>query len=150
MNFIARVIQINIEKTLTWFFSVAIPGVSDKTVGNRIDALEGTFMVRLLPPFERNLKKCLIKSPKISIRDSGILHALLELKNFDQVHGSLSVGESWEGWALEYIINTCSEWRPSFLKTSNGNEVDLILEQGEKIVFLECKYNSAPRVGGGY
>ena len=127
-----------------------ILGVTDKTVRNWIDALAGTFMIRILPPFERNLKKRLIKSPKVYIRDSGILHSLLELRDFDQLHGSLSIGESWEGWALETILAAHSDWRASFLKTSNGNEVDLVLEQGEKTVFIEFKYNPAPKVGRGF
>lgn len=124
-------------------------GVSDHTVRRWLDALVGTFMVRVLPPTERNLKKRLIKSPKIYIRDSGILHALLEIRDHNQLHGSLSVGESWEGWAIETIVDACPDWRASFLKTSNGNEVDLVMERGEQSVFIEVKLQPAPRSGRG-
>jgi hypothetical protein len=137
-------------KELNWTKLAGVLGVTDNTVRRWLDALEGTFMVRLLPPTERNLKKRLVKSPKVYIRDSGIFHALLELPDYNRLHGSLVVGESWEGWALDTIITSCPDWRASFLKTTHGNEIDLVLERGEQTVFVEFKLNPAPKMGRGF
>lgn len=127
-----------------------ILGVSDHTVRQWLEALEGTFMVRLLPPAERNLKKRLIKTPKVYIRDAGIFHALMEIPDYNRLHGSLVPGESWEGWALENMLAGCPDWRASYLKTSHGAEIDLVLERGEQTVLIEFKLDPAPRIGRGF
>lgn len=107
-------------------------------------------MVRLLPPFEANLKKRLVRSPKIYLRDSGILHALLEIENFDRLLAHPQVGESWEGFIIEQLLAVMPRWRPSFLRTGNGAEVDLVLERGERRLVFEIKLSKAPQPSRGF
>ncbi|MEW6077874.1 MAG: ATP-binding protein [Thermodesulfobacteriota bacterium] len=125
-------------------------GVSHTTVRKYIDLLSQTFMIRTLPPFEANLKKRLIKSPKIFIRDSGILHALLGIQNIDDLLGHPVYGSSWEGLAIENILTCGRGWHPAFFRTSTGVEIDLILTKGKKAVAFEFKASAAPTVGKGF
>ena len=121
--------------------------VSDTTIRRHIDILQGAFMVRVLKPWYANLKKRQVKSPKIYLRDSGLLHSLLEI-DMHQVPMHPKTGASWEGFALEEIIRThhmlpedCYFW------SSTGEaELDLlIVYQGEKIGF-EFKYTDSPKM----
>lgn len=112
--------------------------------------LEQTYMVRLLPPYEANLKKRLVRSPKVYLRDSGILHSLLEIEEFDQLLSHPSVGESWEGFVIEQLIMAMPRWRPSFLRTSNGAEIDLLMERGGRLRVFEIKLSKAPRPTRGF
>ena len=121
-----------------------------RTLKKYIYILEQTYMVRVLEPYETNLKKRLIKSPKFYIRDSGIAHNLLDLESFDDLLSSPVIGASWEGYCVENIITMYSKWRPSFLRTSNGAEVDLILERGRKKVIFEFKSSKAPKPARGF
>ena len=125
-------------------------GITHPTVRARVDAMVGAFMLRLLPPLEANLGKRLVKSPKIYVRDSGLLHALLDLETGDDLFGHPSFGASWEGYVIEQAIVAASGWRPSFYRTSDGTELDLILEKGRRRIALECKASSAPQVGKGF
>ena len=77
-------------------------------------------MIRLLPPQHANLKKRLIKSPKVYIRDSGILHALLEIEDQEELWGHPVYGVSWEGFVIENIISELDRWTRSFFKTAAG------------------------------
>ncbi len=135
----------------------AAPIASAMQVGNQaiqhyLDILESTFMLRRLPPFYTNLKKRLIKSPKVYFRDSGLLHALLGLEDFNALSGHPGLGASWEGWALEQVLGAAPPiWRPSFYRTQAGAELDLILEKpGKKPVAFEFKYSSTPQVTKGF
>ena len=127
-------------------------GVSAPSVRHYLDILQDTFMVRQLQPFHSNLKKRLVKSPKIYLRDSGILHALLRLERMDDVLGHPAAGASWEGWVIEQILAAVpASWRPWFYRTSAGAEIDLVLERpGQRpFIALEIKYaaDAAPSRG---
>ncbi len=125
-------------------------GVSHTTIRTYLDLLSQTFMVRVLQPYAANVKKRLIKSPKIYIRDSGILHALLEIDTFDDLLGHPAYGASWEGLVLENIIASFPNLKPWFYRTSSGAEIDLILTRGQKRIAIECKASSAPQLTRGF
>jgi len=124
--------------------------VSVPTLKKYLAILEQTYMVRLLPPFEANLKKRLVRSPKLYIRDSGILHGLLEIEDYDQLLGNPAVGESWEGFVIEQMIAAMPRWRPAFVRTSNGAEIDLLLERGGRRQVFEIKLSKAPKPSRGF
>lgn len=124
--------------------------VSHPTIKNYLGILEQTYMVRLLQPFVANLKKRLIKSPKVYLRDSGILHALLEIDDLEALLGHPVVGASWEGFCLEEILAVMPGWHASFYRTSSGEEIDLILERGRKRFAFEFKASMSPRVSRGF
>lgn len=125
-------------------------GVSHPTVRNYIDLLKQTFMLRVLPPYETNLKKRLIKSPKIYVRDSGILHALLEIETFDSLIGHPIYGASWEGFALENTLALLPDWHAAFYRTAAGAELDLVLTKGQRRIGVEFKASSAPKFAKGF
>lgn len=125
-------------------------GVTHPTIRKYIDIMEQTFMVQILPPFMTNIKKRLIKTPKIYIRDSGILHALLEIENSEDLLGHPIAGASWEGWCIEQILSVMSDWRASFYRTASGEEIDLILQRGQKLLAFEFKLSVAPKVSRGF
>ncbi|MEO6094399.1 MAG: ATP-binding protein [Fibrobacteria bacterium] len=127
--------------------------VSAATANHYLDILEDTFMVRRLPPFFSNLKKRLVKSPKVYLRDSGLLHALLGVEDSDDLQARPGAGFSWEGWAMEQVFAWIPEtWKPSFFRTAAGEEIDLILERPGKRgpIAVEFKYSSSPQVGKGF
>jgi len=124
--------------------------VSHHTVRSYIDMLEQSFVLRVLRPYESNLKKRLIKSPKIYIRDSGILHALLGIETHNDLLGHPVYGASWEGMVIENILSLLPNWKASFYRTSSGSEIDLILEKGNKHVAIECKGSTAPNLSRGF
>ncbi len=124
-------------------------GISHTSARNYLEKLEGSFMVRLLRPYYKNYNKRLTKSPKIYINDSGILHSLLNINSNDSLFGNYIRGTSWEGLAINDIINNLKDWQPYYLRTSNGNEVDLIMERGEELLFFEFKVNDAPKPNKG-
>jgi predicted AAA+ superfamily ATPase len=107
-------------------------------------------MIRMLRPCSENLKKRLIKSPKIFIRDSGILHALLDIETYDDLLANPIAGASWEGFAVENIIALYDRWQTSFLRTSNGAEIDLVLERSGRRHVFECKLSKAPKPSRGF
>jgi len=125
-------------------------GVTHPTIKRYLDILEQTYMVRSLQPYSANLKKRLVKSPKIYIRDPGVLHALLEIESMDELLGHPVVGSSWEGFCIEQIIAAKPDWRPSFYRTSSGEEIDLILERGQKKLAFEFKASMSPKVSRGF
>jgi predicted AAA+ superfamily ATPase len=125
-------------------------GVSHPTIRSYIDILTGTYMVRLLPPFAVNLKKRLIKSPKIYIRDTGVLHALLDLENHEDLMGHPTFGASWEGMAIENVLNIFEGWKTGFYRTSAGAELDLVLEKRGRRIGIECKASASPGISKGF
>lgn len=125
-------------------------GVSHHTLRRYIDILEQTFMLRVLPPFEINLKKRLIKSPKVYIRDTGILHALLNLETMDDLYSHPEFGSSWETLVIEQILAGLTRWESFFYRTASGNEIDLILQKGTRRVAIEAKASRTPQVGKGF
>jgi hypothetical protein len=124
--------------------------VTHVTVRKYLDILEQTFMVRVLRPFEGNLKKRLVKSPKVYIRDSGILHTLLEIDTATDLFGHPVFGASWEGWCIEQIVSALPEWRASFFRMATGEEVDLILERGRRRLVFEFKASASPQLSKGF
>ena len=128
-------------------------GVTSPTVKRYLDLLEDTFMLRQLAPYFANAKKRLVKSPKVYLRDSGLLHALLRIQDFDDLIGHPSVGASWEGWVIEQILGIAPEsWGKSFYRTAAGAEIDLLLEPGRQrpMIALEVKYSRAPQPSRGF
>lgn len=125
-------------------------GVSSHTVRSYLDIFEGAFMVRLLRPDAPNLKKRLAKSPKVFIRDSGVLHSLLAIRSHDDLLSHPVVGTSFEGFAMENILAYTQGWDPTFYRTSAGAELDLVLRRGRTTLVFEFKASSAPRVSRGF
>jgi len=121
-------------------------GLSDKTVRHYIQILEGTFMVRVLQPWYVNVGKRIVKSPKIYIRDSGILHTLLSLTSEDDLHGHPKLGSSWEGFIMEQICRTLrmKNITPFFWAVHSGAELDLFWKDRNKNYGIEIKYSDAP------
>ncbi|MBS3908044.1 MAG: ATP-binding protein [Actinobacteria bacterium] len=99
-----------------------------------------------------NTKKRLIKSPKVFIRDSGLLHALLGIRTFEDLQGHPGLGSSWEGFIVEQIIGLIPKnWRAFFYRTSAGAEIDLLLlDAGNRPVAVEVKYSASPKVSKGF
>lgn len=126
--------------------------VDRKTVTRYIDFLEGAFILRVLHPWYRNLKKRLVKSPKLYIRDSGLLHSLLGLDSYESVINHIVVGASWEGFVIEQIINSFDEERQFwFYRTHQGAECDLLIEKnGEVLAAIEIKFGMSPKVSKGF
>ena len=125
-------------------------GVSHHTVRSYVDILEQSFVLRVLRPYESNLKKRMIKSPKIYIRDSGMLHALLGIESTNDLLGHPVYGASWEGLVIENILSLLPNWKASFYRTSSGSEIDLILEKGNKRMAIECKGSTSPNLNRGF
>ncbi|MEJ5259230.1 MAG: ATP-binding protein [Anaerohalosphaeraceae bacterium] len=123
-------------------------GIDSKTLNTYMGYLTGCFLIRRLEPYYANLKKRLIKSPKIYWRDTGLLHSLLNLASFDQLLGHPAAGASWEGFVIEQILCTLSAKGKSaqafFLRTSDQKELDLILDFGQTQWAFEIKLTSCP------
>ena len=121
-------------------------GVSSHTVRSYIDLLEQTFLVRVLPPYIGNIKKRLVKAPKVYIRDSGILHSLLAIESMEDLFANPVYGDSYEGYVIENILAQLPRWQPAFYRTSNGAEIDLIISRGERVIAIEVKSSTSPKV----
>lgn len=126
--------------------------VSAPTARHYLDILQDIFVIRQLQPFYQNVKKRLVKSPKIYLRDSGILHALLNIRNPEELSGHPSLGFSWEGWVIEQILSAIpSSWTPYFYRSGGGAELDLVLQSGrERPIAIEIKYSAAPKLQKGF
>jgi len=121
-------------------------GLSDKTVRHYLDILTGAFMVRQLQPWYENIGKRQVKAPKIYFRDAGLLHSLLSLPDQHSLLGHPKVGASWEGFALEQVLQAVRPPEAYFWATHSGAEVDLFfLRQGRRFG-VEVKFNEAPQV----
>lgn len=104
-------------------------GVSGHTVGRYLDIMVDLLLVRRLQPWASNAKKRLVRTPKVYVRDSGLVHALLGIRDLEELLGHPVVGASWEGMLIENILDALpSTARPSFYRTSHGVEIDLVLE----------------------
>ncbi|MFH0997292.1 MAG: ATP-binding protein [Pseudomonadota bacterium] len=127
-------------------------GVSTPTVRHYLDILEDTFVVRQLQPYHANVKKRLIKSPKVYIRDSGLLHTLLRIGNLDDLQGHPALGSTWEGFVIEQIISLLPNHREVyFYRTNAGAEIDLVFfDKKNKLVSIEIKYSMSPAVSRGF
>lgn len=125
-------------------------GLSHTTIRSYLELLSQTFMLRLLRPFQVNLKKRLVKSPKIYLRDAGILHALLGISTMDDLFGHPVYGASWEGMVIENILQKASSWTAGFYRTQSGAELDLVLSRRTIRIGIECKASQAPQVNRGF
>ncbi len=121
-------------------------GLSDKTVRNYLDILTGTYMVRQLQPWHENLKKRQVKSPKVYLRDSGLLHGLLNIATMHELMGHPRLGASWEGFALEEVLCVIRPAEAYFWGTQSGAELDLLFFSGGQRFGMEFKFNEAPKV----
>lgn len=121
-------------------------GSAESTVRRYLDLLTDAFMVRQLQPFHANLKKRQVKSPKIYLRDSGVLHRLLGLDSAKHLLTHPKVGASWEGFAIEQVLASEPHDQAYFWATHQGAEIDLILQRGDKLLGVECKRADAPKV----
>ena len=123
-------------------------GLTHPTINRYLDFLEGVFLVRRLPPWSANLRKRLVKSPKVYWRDSGLLHSMLDVDSIHDLLGQPWVGASWEGFVIEQVVSSLQargvECRPHYLRTSDGYEIDLIIEIRRKIWAIEVKLTSDP------
>jgi hypothetical protein len=127
-------------------------GIDTRTVNRYLDLLVEMFLVRRLEPWHANLGKRLTKSPKLYVRDSGLLHALLGLSTEESLLGHPAVGASWEGFALENLITAAGPHVSAhFFRTSSGAEIDLLLHwpSGE-LWAIEVKRSLAPKVERGF
>ncbi len=121
-------------------------GVNETTTRKYLDILESLYMVRVLQPWHANLKKRQVKSPKVYIRDTGILHALLGIRTFDELRRHPKRGASWEGLAVETCIRSFLPDDVAFWGTHGGAEIDLVIIKGGRMTGVECKLADAPRM----
>jgi predicted AAA+ superfamily ATPase len=119
-------------------------GVNEHTAGRYLDVLVGTYLVRRLPPWFENLTKRQYKSPKVYVRDSGLLHALLGLGAWDDLEAHPKLGASWEGFALEQVLSMTGRADAYYWGTHSGAELDLLLLHGGRRYGIEFKYRDAP------
>lgn len=126
-------------------------GISGQTVGRYIDLLCDLMLVRRLPAWSGNAGKRLVRAPKVYVRDSGLVHALLGLQELDGLLGHPVAGSSWEGFVIEQLIAAAPQARISFYRTSHGAEVDLVLEFRSGVTWVvEIKRSSAPTLSKGF
>ena len=126
------------------------PGVSPPTVRRYIEFLEETFLVRVLRPWHANVKKRLVKSPKVLLADTGILHALLDIEDQNQLFGHPVYGSSWESYVISQLCGRLASWKAYFYRTARGNEIYLLLQKGQRMIAVECKALAAPTVSSGF
>ena len=123
---------------------------SDTSVRKYVDILTDTYMVRVLYPYFTNVKKRLVKRPKIYFRDTGILHALLGIREFNDLLAHPVLGASWEAMCIENILNIYNKWEPYFYRTSAGAEIDLLLVKSTRKIAIEFKVSKSPKVSRGF
>lgn len=114
------------------------------TVKRHVDLLTSALVIRQLQPWLPNLEKRLVKSPKIFVRDSGLLHALLRIPTFRDLEGHPSLGTSWEGLVLEELVARVSERDVFFWSTHAGAEIDFVWRRGKRLTGIEVKWSDAP------
>ena len=121
-------------------------GVGEATVRRYLDLLTDAFMVRQLQPWRANLRKRQVKSPKVYVRDSGLLHRLLGIDTAKALVSHPKIGASWEGFVIEQVLVSEPHDEAFFWATHQGAEIDLILSRGGRLLGVECKRTDAPRV----
>jgi predicted AAA+ superfamily ATPase len=118
--------------------------INESTVRRYLDLLTSVFMVRQLPPWFENLGKRQVKAPKVYIRDSGLLHTLLDIGTARELALHPKVGASWEGYAIEEVIKALRPESSYYWATHGGAEIDLLLFRGGRRIGIECKRSDAP------
>lgn len=133
--------------------SLARPlGITNPTVKSYLNFMESAYLIRRLPPFFSNTKKRLIKSPKLYLRDTGMLHQLLVIPTLFDLEGNPSLGASWENFVLEQAASNAPDWAElSYYRTHQGTQADLVvLKAGIPWAVIEIKYSTTPRPTKGY
>jgi len=121
-------------------------GVSESTTRRYLDLLTDAFMVRQLQPWHANVSKRQVKAPKIYIRDSGLLHQLLGIRNDRELLTHPKIGASWEGYVVEEVLAAVQPDEAYFWATHQGAEIDLVLRKDGRLLGVECKRTDAPRL----
>lgn len=126
-------------------------GITSNSVKKYIDFLEHCFILKRLEPYYTNIGKRMVKSPKIYIRDSGILHSLLQINSYDNLINNTIAGNSWEGFVVEQITSMLNkQCIPFFYRTQSGAEIDLCIMKGNEIVAsFEIKLSNSPKISRG-
>lgn len=126
--------------------------VDGKTIGRYLDLMVDLLLVRRLPPYHANVRKRLIKAPKTYVRDTGLVHTLLQIDSLDALAGHPIVGSSWEAFVLEALLRAApSRVRASFYRTAAGAEIDLLLEvRASELWAIEIKRGNAPKLERGF
>ena len=126
-------------------------GLTVPTIKTYISFLDNAFLVSLLPPWHANVKKRLVKSPKIYLRDSGMLHYLSGIKTYDALLGNILLGNSWEGFVLSQIAAVLqSDDEMYYYRTQDGAEIDLLIRRNNRwLAAAEIKFSSAPSLNKG-
>ena len=126
--------------------------ISAQSVTRYLDLLSDLLLLRRLPPFHANVGKRLVKSPKVYVRDSGLVHALLGIGSLEQLAGHPVVGQSWEGYVIETLLSVLPPLaKPYFYRTSAGAEIDLVIEHNDGTRWaMEIKRSLAAKVGRGF
>lgn len=130
---------------------MSLGGASHSTATRYLDLLVDTLMVRRLEPFLPNVGKRLVKSPKVYIRDSGLVHALLNIASLSDLQGHPIVGASWEGFIVEQVralLPAGAEM--GFYRTAAGAELDIVVQAGTRRLGMEVKFSAAPTVSKGF
>ena len=126
-------------------------GVTQPTTTRYLDHLVDSLMLRRLEPYHANLGKRLVKSHKVYVRDTGLLHYLLNIQSLDDLQGHPSTGASWEGFVIEQICNQLPAGASAcFYRTAAGAELDLVVEIGNRKIGFEVKFSSVPKVTKGF
>lgn len=127
-------------------------GVSASTISRYLDYLEHAYLIRIVRPWHLNVKKRLVKSPKIYIRDSGLLHAMMDITDTDHLYSNPIVGGSWEGFVIEQICGRLSKkFQLHFYRTHQGAEADiLITHQKKPVLTADIKLSEAPKLNKGF
>jgi predicted AAA+ superfamily ATPase len=121
-------------------------GVSPKTTRRYLDLLTDALVLRQLQPWHANLGKRQVKSPKVYVRDSGLLHQLLGIETEKALLTHPKLGASWEGFAIEQVL-ACEDFDEAwFWATHQGAEIDLLLRRGDRLLGVECKRADAPKL----
>ena len=116
-----------------------------------LDHLCNSLMLRRLEPYHANLGKRLVKSPKVYVRDSGLLHHLLGIREVNDLLGHPGTGASWEGFVVEQLCGQLdSSSQVSFYRTAAGAELDMVIETGGKKIGVEIKFSTAPKLTKGF
>lgn len=126
-------------------------GLNYQTINSYLEYIHGCFLIRLLEPYSVNISKRIRKSPKLYWRDSGLLHAMMQVRDMDDLFSQPWIGASWEGFVIEQIISNLRSadkiFNPYYLRTSDKYEIDLILDFGSRIYAVEIKLTSSPDSG---
>lgn len=127
-------------------------GVANKTINKYLDFFEQAYLIRRLSPYFSNVKKRVVKSPKIYIRDTGVLHYLNGIKEYEDLFSNVLSGASWEGYVLEQIISQINNnFEIYYYRTHHGTECDLVLVKNNlPIIAIEVKLSNSPKLSKSF